>query len=546
MIALPNTVRLRLPKGAPPTVDAGVVEDLSKYGDIARIDASLATVLGHILVTYYDVRSAHRMLLDHVGHAEPFSEVQQDCRIARVNMALFAEMVGTAGGFSRFGEVANIKVVGRDAIVEFFDLRAAQALLLATGGAAQPCLPAQGEAEQLTMAAHERAKLQQSQEATLAAIAAALAGSDGDGLAPPVGLDAATVAAAAAAAAANVMAGGSNAPPCLDSVPYPTFSLGGRRLSSLAEAALAAEEGNFFASCAPKTMSATGPAGKLEAALDRRPGRTKVTAKDFWKYDINRERVAAGEDTRTTVMVRNLVRDNARKDFLAFLERCGLGEKYTFFYMPCKEHRKVPAGFVIVNFVSPQDVLCLHDAVQNEPWAKCGKEQTQKTPAVSYARFQGHEELLVHFSTSAVLHETDPEKRPMCRTSTGELKALDKQLVDALLAGLPPGDLMSSSPATPEEEVLQQPQDLPSPGHGRVVTIPRPCEQAKAASLGDPSYIPLPTPVGSLGHVGGGGLVRKNKRLQKSAGVASLPSSPESGSDFDAMAAAAPQKLLGG
>jgi hypothetical protein len=34
---------------------------------------------------------------------------------------------------------------------------------------------------------------------------------------------------------------------------------------------------------------------------------------------------------------------------------------------------------------------------------------------VSYARFQGHEALVQHFSLSAVLQEQDPEKRPIFR-----------------------------------------------------------------------------------------------------------------------------------
>merc|ERR1719460_3103588 len=99
-----------------------------------------------------------------------------------------------------------------------------------------------------------------------------------------------------------------------------------------------------------------------------KPGRTKVTTKEFLKYDIHPDKISSGEDTRTTVMVRNLAGPNARQDFLKFLERSDLGEKYTFFYMPCKEHQNVPVGFAFVNFESPNDVLSLNDVVKSGSW----------------------------------------------------------------------------------------------------------------------------------------------------------------------------------
>ncbi|CAJ1358305.1 unnamed protein product [Effrenium voratum] len=70
---------------------------------------------------------------------------------------------------------------------------------------------------------------------------------------------------------------------------------------------------------------------------NNRPLRTKVSTKEFSKYDIDPDRIERGEDFRTTVMVRNVAGANARKEFLNFLEKCGLSERFTFFYMPCKE-----------------------------------------------------------------------------------------------------------------------------------------------------------------------------------------------------------------
>jgi len=114
-------------------------------------------------------------------------------------------------------------------------------------------------------------------------------------------------------------------------------------------------------------------------------------------------------------MVRNLAGPNARKEFLNFLAKCELNEKFTFFYMPCKEHRNVPAGFAFINFLSPNDVLKLYVMVKSDYWKEFLSETYNKVPAMSYGRFQGHEELVKHFTSSAVLHEQDPSKRPIFR-----------------------------------------------------------------------------------------------------------------------------------
>ncbi|CAK0794731.1 unnamed protein product [Prorocentrum cordatum] len=85
----------------------------------------------------------------------------------------------------------------------------------------------------------------------------------------------------------------------------------------------------------------------------------------------------------------------------------------SFFYMPHKGGRLT--GLAIVNFASPLDVCTLHAALASGlQQDACGRPPANQ-PAVSYARFQGHEELVRHFRVSAVLQEPDPEKRPIFR-----------------------------------------------------------------------------------------------------------------------------------
>eukprot|EP00440_Ansanella_granifera_P045417 gb/GFBE01049206.1/.p1 GENE.gb/GFBE01049206.1/~~gb/GFBE01049206.1/.p1 ORF type:complete len:493 (+),score=93.16 gb/GFBE01049206.1/:1-1479(+) len=364
---LSNTVSLSDPDGNWPIVDEKVTAALSEFGEIARLDTSLVAVARCILVTYFDVRCAQRLLMSGMGRAEPFPPAAHDCRTLRVNMVAFAEKVDQArGGFSQFGEVADISLQNGDAIVEFYDIRSGQLMLAASGGTATPWVPE---------ARHQPAAL-------LPKFASDLLG-----------------------------------------------ALNGPALRGAQSTFTAVSRGSLSMTEDGSQSRESADSGDKKKAAERggnRPARTKVATKEYQKYDIDTDKIQSGKDSRTTVMVRNISNGCTRKTFLQFLDKCSLGDRFTFFYMPCKEHRNVPAGFAFINFVSPSDVLKLCVMLKAGTWAEFAKGQ-QKSPAVSYARFQGHEELASHFSSSAVLHEQDPEKRPIFRPEALAKVARERQ-----------------------------------------------------------------------------------------------------------------------
>jgi len=330
--ALSNTVCIADPTGAWHSVQKKTIQDFLEFGEVARIDTS---ILQCVLVTYFDVRDAQKVLLQWADRAQPFLPAPHDFRTVQVNMVGFAKQHANAG-FEQFGEVAHVGVAGFDLLVEFYDMRASQALLVEAADCASPWMP-------------------QSQ------------------MAMPL---------------------------------LPSAGGAGLPLTPLAKAALRAEEQAYT----------DGGAGEAQAEKMAGPVRTKITNKEFTKYDIDPAKLLSGEDHRTTVMVRNLVGPNARKNFLAYLEKCGLQDRHTFFYMPCKEHRNVPVGFAFVNFQAPSDVHSLYSMMKSELWSELLREpHSPKTPALSFARFQGHDELMAHFSSSAVLTRRNPEKRPSFR-----------------------------------------------------------------------------------------------------------------------------------
>lgn len=366
---LSNTVCFADPNGEWLSVQESVVEELSQLGEIARLDTSLALVLRCVLVTYFDVRCAQQALTKLRGRTESFLPGAHDCRMVRVKLQAFAEKMDGLKGFGQFGEVANISMHRGDAIVEFYDMRAAQFLLASVGSCATPWTTQQAEQQ----AAQMRSQRPESEMLSRPG----LWGGD-----------------------ANSAAFGTRIPPAPRELPVPRYT--------------DVDEVDPFG----------GKGGKGKGGhRHRSPVRMKVPKNEFQDFDIDPQRIASSADGRTTVMVRNLAWASARKDFLAFLDECGMSDSYTFFYMPCKKHQKAPAGIAFMNLCSSNDVLKLYGAIDevtvSNGWRQYGvKSANSKTPAMSYASFQGHDSLVYHFSSSAVLREPDPERRPIFRTTT--------------------------------------------------------------------------------------------------------------------------------
>lgn len=129
-------------------------------------------------------------------------------------------------------------------------------------------------------------------------------------------------------------------------------------------------------------------------------------------------------------MVRNIAKDCSREGFLEQLEPCGLADRYTFFYMPFDNRRGTHCGFAFMNLKTPADVLVLFKKAITSLltcFSSSALRHKSNLPrasdVVSYARLQGEEALVKHFSVSAVIHDTDETKRPMFFKAPQEKKS---------------------------------------------------------------------------------------------------------------------------
>lgn len=421
----------------------------ARFGDIARIDMTLGAPSGRLLVTFFDLRSAGQVLIDFGAQAEPFPAAAHDFHAVSIAASVFADLPPTFTGFQAFGEIAGVSICGEDMVVEFYDMRAAQRVSCAVPGcrprrAAPPQSAAGDEAEAWTPAAFAAGagvaelrpptllSLTESLarvELELGALTAAARGQGtcdaGERLPGPTTLgrclpSGGKLPVAAAAAAAAVM------------IPTGAGTTAGAPGSPGTRAAAGkgpgAEAAGAVAATPPAATRAAGRGagahGGGQGGSSGKPAREKVCIRDLSKFDIVPEVLMRGGDPRTTVMVRNIPKACTREDFVSVLAACGLQERYSFFYMPFDKRRNIHCGFAFLNLKAPTDVLRLHDGVKGSLVRAC---PGVSPPALSYARLQGQEQLMKHFSLSAVMYDSDARKRPIFFGSGGDSSSQPQQ-----------------------------------------------------------------------------------------------------------------------
>jgi len=474
------------PEQYPGTIQRAT-EVFARFGDIARIDMTLGIATGRLLVTFFDIRSAQEALEVFRDKAENIPPAAYDFHAVSI---AFAEWPTTVTSFRSFGEIAGASICGEDMLVEFYDMRAAQQVFFSVPGC-RPWPPqnlpgnqsvqvpiskcdtavAKATATAAAKAAATAAvdsmplppqtlfhTLKESLarvEYALDAVAATSLGQGGTGskdgapcLAGAVNMQALAAQAAAAGSLNSAIAGLGGT----GGTPWPSSDLGVGRCDSVASfsdtpasiarstdtVALSYSSHTTASTLAPSKVREPTSGGTTSGGGPGKPVREKVKSKDLTKFDIIAENVLSGEDERTTIMVRNIAKTCSREHFVEFLNQCGLEDKYTFFYMPFDKRRNTHCGLAFVNLKLPQDVIRLHMGVET---LLVQRGQNSAPPAVSYARLQGDDQLMKHFSLSAVMNGTDVRKRPMFLGASGSEKGQESTSEhphdEDLLLGMP-------------------------------------------------------------------------------------------------------------
>ncbi|KAL5177883.1 Protein MEI2-like 2 [Glycine soja] len=155
--------------------------------------------------------------------------------------------------------------------------------------------------------------------------------------------------------------------------------------------------------------------GLAERGRSRRPdnGGNQIDSKKLYQLDL--DKIFSGEDTRTTLMIKNIPNKYTSKMLLAAIDENHQGT-YDFLYLPIDFKNKCNVGYAFINMVSPSHIIAFYKAFNGKKWEKFNSE---KVASLAYARIQGKAALVMHFQNSSLMNE-DKRCRPILFHSEGQ------------------------------------------------------------------------------------------------------------------------------
>ncbi|KAK6924601.1 Mei2-like, C-terminal RNA recognition motif [Dillenia turbinata] len=172
--------------------------------------------------------------------------------------------------------------------------------------------------------------------------------------------------------------------------------------------------------CSPQQMghmfpgrnSMTSVGNTFGSPMERVRGRrSEANSVDRKQYELDIDRILRGEDTRTTLMIKNIPNKYTSKMLLAAIDERHRGT-YDFIYLPIDfkaNSNKCNVGYAFINMIDPLQIVPFHQAFNGKKWEKFNSE---KVASLAYARIQGKAALIAHFQNSSLMNE-DKRCRPI-------------------------------------------------------------------------------------------------------------------------------------
>lgn len=126
------------------------------------------------------------------------------------------------------------------------------------------------------------------------------------------------------------------------------------------------------------------------------------------QFELDIERIARGDDKRTTLMIKNIPNKYTSKMLLAAIDERHRGT-YDFIYLPIDFKNKCNVGYAFINMTEPSLIVPFYNAFNGKKWEKFNSE---KVASLAYARIQGKSALIAHFQNSSLMNE-DKRCRPI-------------------------------------------------------------------------------------------------------------------------------------
>ncbi|XP_028765243.1 protein MEI2-like 1 isoform X2 [Neltuma alba] len=156
------------------------------------------------------------------------------------------------------------------------------------------------------------------------------------------------------------------------------------------------------------SMSKFDPANDRMRNLYHRRSDANTNSADKKQFELDLSRILNGEDTRTTLMIKNIPNKYTSKMLLAAIDEQCRGT-YDFLYLPIDFKNKCNVGYAFINMTDPSQIIPFHKAFNGKKWEKFNSE---KVASLAYARIQGKAALITHFQNSSLMNE-DKRCRPI-------------------------------------------------------------------------------------------------------------------------------------
>ncbi|KAJ4827406.1 hypothetical protein Tsubulata_006461 [Turnera subulata] len=144
---------------------------------------------------------------------------------------------------------------------------------------------------------------------------------------------------------------------------------------------------------------------------------------DKKQYELDIDRILRGEDSRTTLMIKNIPNKYTSKMLLAAIDERHKGT-YDFIYLPIDfkamtilmlMQNKCNVGYAFINMIDASQIIPFYQAFNGKKWEKFNSE---KVASLAYARIQGKAALIAHFQNSSLMNE-DKRCRPILFNTDG-------------------------------------------------------------------------------------------------------------------------------
>ncbi|XP_039045270.1 protein MEI2-like 1 [Hibiscus syriacus] len=149
-------------------------------------------------------------------------------------------------------------------------------------------------------------------------------------------------------------------------------------------------------------------------SLSHRRNDSNSSNTDKKQYELDIDRIIREEDSRTTLMIKNIPNKYTSKMLLAAIDEHCRGT-YDFIYLPIDFKNKCNVGYAFINMIDPKQIIPFYKAFNGKKWEKFNSE---KVASIAYARIQGKAALITHFQNSSLMNE-DKHCRPILFHTNG-------------------------------------------------------------------------------------------------------------------------------